>query len=512
MAREVDNARYSRAGAETTTMPVVMDTNSTIPESIIEESNTEDYDKINENSFLAVHDAPLSTFSIDVDTASYSNVRRFLSSHRLPPKDSVRIEELVNYFTYDYPSPEGDTPFSVVAEVSACPWNDSHGLVHVGIQGKKMAREEIPPCNLVFLVDASGSMSAPNKLPLLKTSLGMLVNKMRNDDRIAVVLYAGTSGVALESTPVSERSYIAEAIRRIRAQGSTNAGEGINLAYQIAQENFIDGGVNRVILATDGDFNVGVTSQGELTRLIEQKRQTGISLSILGLGMGNLKDSMLEKLSNVGNGNYAYIDNLSEARKALVTELAGSLATIAKDVKIQVEFNPAYIKSYRLIGYENRLLRDEDFNDDSKDAGEIGAGHTVTALYEIAPMGNSFNTHKVDPLRYQSDRQLKHAAESEEILFLKIRYKRPQGETSELMTTPLHLPELRTIPSPDFQFSAAVATFGMLLRGSPESGNASFELVKSLATNATQYDPHGYRKEFLDLVEVAHSLTSMNGR
>ncbi|HYH86873.1 MAG TPA: VWA domain-containing protein, partial [Pyrinomonadaceae bacterium] len=365
-----------------------------------EAGGAEAYAKIDENPFLEAARAPLSTFSIDVDTASYSNTRRFLTEGRLPPKDAVRIEELVNYFSYDYPQPAGSAPFSVTTEVAECPWNAKHKLVHIGLQGKRVSNEDMPPANLVFLLDVSGSMNAPDKLPLVKSALRMLTGQLGARDRVAIVVYAGSSGLVLDSTPGDRKGEIVGALERLQAGGSTNGGDGIQLAYRVAQDNFIQGGTNRVILATDGDFNVGVTGDDALVRLIEEKRRGGVFLSVFGFGTGNLNDSMMEKLADKGNGNYAYIDGDAEARKALGEQVGGTLVTIAKDVKIQVEFNPRLVAGYRLIGYENRLLADRDFNDDTKDAGEIGAGHTVTALYEIVPAGQKVENPGIDELKY----------------------------------------------------------------------------------------------------------------
>ncbi len=379
------------------------------PETKADGFNTEAYRHIVENPFLDVTRAPLSTFSIDVDTAAYSNTRRFLNEGRLPPKDAVRIEELINYFAYDYPQPVGDAPFSVTTEVAQCPWNSAHRLVHVGLQGKRLSRAQLPPANLVFLLDVSGSMQEPNKLPLVKSALSLLAEQLTERDRVALVVYAGSSGLVLPATTGDRKGEILAAIERLEAGGSTNGGAGIQLAYKVAADNFIRDGINRVILATDGDFNVGVTNEGDLVRLIEAKRQSGVFLSVLGFGTGNVKDATMEQLADKGNGNYAYIDTAAEARKVLGQQLGGTLATIAKDVKLQLEFNPARAAAYRLIGYENRLLRDEDFNDDTKDAGEIGAGHTVTALYEVVPAGQEWSNPGVDPLKYQTAPRTTHA-------------------------------------------------------------------------------------------------------
>ncbi len=471
--------------------------------------NTESYALIKENDFRQVTDEPLSTFSIDVDNASYSNTRRFILQGRFPPKDAVRIEELINYFDYDYPSPFGKHPFSVTTEVATCPWNTDHRLMHIGLKGKDIPRENAPASNIVFLLDVSGSMNAPNKLPLLKSAFKMLVNQLNEEDRVAVVVYAGASGVVLPSTPGDQKQKMLLAIDALQAGGSTAGAAGIKLAYKIAQENRIEGGNNRVILATDGDFNVGISSDAELVRLIEKKREQGVFLSVLGFGTGNLKDSKMEQLADNGNGNYAYIDNIREARKVLVTEMMSTLYTIAKDVKLQIEFNPAHIKAYRLVGYENRLLNNEDFNDDTKDAGEMGVGHTVTALYELIPAGDGGTDPiaAVDNLKYQ-DRTIKiSAANDPDLMTIKLRYKAPDGNTSQLfeLTTRDDGKSLQQ-SSDNFRFSAAVAGYGMLLRSSKYKGNNSFTEVAELARGAMGQDKEGYRNEFLTLVEVCGSL------
>ncbi len=490
-----------------------------------EEWNRESYQQIVENSFKQVTEHPLSTFSIDVDTASYAIVRRTLmQQHRLPPADAVRIEEMINYFTYDYPRPTGDVPFSVNLEVAQAPWAMQNRLVRIGLQGKVL--EERPDSNLVFLLDVSGSMGSANKLPLLKESLKLLVGQLTHRDRVAIVVYAGASGLVLPSTPGSDINAIVEALNRLNAGGSTNGGAGIQLAYRTAKEHFIEGGVNRVILATDGDFNVGVTNRGDLVRMVEEFAKGRIFLTVLGFGMSNLNDQTLEQLADKGNGNYGYIDTLAEARKMMVEQIGGTLVTIAKDVKIQVEFNPAQVQAYRLIGYENRLLAKEEFNDDTKDAGEIGAGHSVTALYEVVPMGvEAPRIAEVDDLRYQkaagaataladTDGAPADAVEEivptevrHELLNVKLRYKEPEGTTSTKVEFPLIDSERSySEASADFKFAASVATFGMLLRDSPQAGTASFDLVLELAQESVGDDPHGYRREFLDLVRQARAL------
>ena len=470
------------------------------------EVSAEAYDHIAENDFTTVADDARSTFSIDVDTASYSNMRRFLNDGTMPPADAVRIEELVNYFGYDYRSPAGADPFSLTAETGECPWNETHRLVHVGIQGKIIDQSDVPARNLVFLFDVSGSMNSANKLPLLKRAFSLLADNLRPQDKVSIAVYAGASGVVLE--PTSDKAEILAALSRLEAGGSTNGGAGIHAAYSLASKAFIQDGINRVILATDGDFNVGTTSEGELVRLIEKKRQSGVFLSVLGFGTGNLKDSTMEKLADKGNGNYAYIDSINEARKVLVEEAGATLVTIAKDVKIQVEFNPAEVSSYRLIGYENRKLAHTDFNDDTKDAGEIGAGHSVTAIYEVVPAGRGASP-KVDELKYQDEGALTAAAGSGELMTVKVRYKEPTGSKSKLLSFPVTDSDTELADtSRDFRFSAAVASFGMLLRGSEHKGDADFEMARKLASGALGKDPHGRRAEFVELIGKAESLSS----
>lgn len=470
--------------------------------------NTEAYDFIVDNAFLAATANPLSTFSIDVDTASYANVRRFLTSGQLPPKDAVRIEELVNYFRYDYAQPRGEAPFSVTTEVARSPWKPEHRLVLIGLQGRSLEEKPLPPRNLVFLLDVSGSMDEPAKLPLLQASLGLLVDQLRPQDRVAIVVYAGASGLVLPPTSGGQKETIRQALDSLRAGGSTAGGAGIQLAYRVAADSFIPGGINRVILATDGDFNVGVTNQGDLVRLIEEQRKTGVFLSVLGFGWGNLKDSTMEKLADSGNGNYSYIDSLAEGRKVLVAEAGATLVTIAKDVKIQVEFNPARVAAYRLIGYENRALRSEDFNNDRKDAGEIGSGHSVTALYEVVPAGVAIDLPGIDALKYQ--RPASEAAASDdhgaELMTVKLRYKEPAGERSRLLSLAVQ-DRAQGSSSANLRFSAAVAEFGMLLRDSEHKGNASYAQVLELAEDGRGEDREGYRAEFLDLVRAAEGMS-----
>ena len=469
--------------------------------------NTEAYDRIVDNPFMMVTQNPLSTFSIDVDTASYSNVRRFLNRGVMPPRDAVRIEEMVNYFSYDYAAPSGSDPFSVQVEVAQAPWQLKHRLVRVGIKGRDVNLANRPSSNLVFLLDVSGSMRPENKLPLLKKAMRLLVEKLGENDRVAIAVYAGASGLVLPSTSCDKKDQILASLDRLQAGGSTNGASGIQLAYDTAVSNFIAGGINRVILATDGDFNVGVTSQGDLTRMIEEKAKSGVFLSVLGFGMGNYKDSTIEKIADKGNGNYAYIDTLNEARKVLVSEMGGTLITIAKDVKIQIEFNPAEVRAYRLIGYENRMLRAQDFTDDTKDAGEIGAGHTVTALYEVVPAGTSTGIPGVEPLKYQKPRPMTGVSGSNEMLTLKLRYKEPSGQTSKPLEFPVRdNAKLYSQASVDFRFAAAVASFGMILRDSPYKGNANLNSAFELAIEGKGEDSHGYRGEFIELITKAASI------
>ena len=464
------------------------------------EPNTENYAAIDENPFLAVRGNPLSTFSIDVDRASYSNVRRFLRAGQAPPKDAVRIEELVNYFRYDYAEPTGEHPFSVAAEVGPCPWNSNHRLMRVGLQGRHVDTRELPASNLVFLVDVSGSMRPANRLPLVKDALRMLVEQLRPKDRISLVVYAGAAGLVLDATPGDRKGEILAAIDRLEAGGSTAGGAGIRLAYEVARRNFVRGGNNRVVLATDGDFNVGASSDAEMFRLIEEKRREGTFLTVLGFGMGNLKDSRLEGLADRGNGNYAYIDDREEARKTLVSEFGGTLFTIAKDVKLQVEFNPARVAAYRLIGYENRALRNEEFDDDRRDAGDMGAGHSVTALYEIVPVGVRMDVEAETPsLRYQRTEPAPRSRGGRELAFVKLRYKLPSSETSRLFSQPVL--DRGAAPDDDFRFAGAVAGFGMLLRDSRHKGGATAVGMLEIARGALGPDREGYRRDFLALVE-----------
>lgn len=464
--------------------------------------NTENYDLIVENPFVQTTDAPVSTFSIDVDPAAYSNIRRFLRQGSLPPKDAVRIEEMINYFPYDYAEPRGEHPFEFVTELHPCPWEPKNKLLAIGLQAKKIEAAQLPPSNLVFLLDVSGSMNAPNKLPLLQQSMNLLVEQLRPHDRVAIVVYAGAAGLVLPSTPGTEKNKIRAAIQELEAGGSTAGGAGIELAYQVATENFQKGGNNRVILATDGDFNVGVSSEGALVRLIEKKRETGVFLTVLGFGDGNYQDAKMQQLADKGNGNHAYIDQLAEARKVLIREFGGTLFTLAKDVKLQLEFNPAHVRGYRLIGYENRLLNREDFDDDTKDAGELGAGHTVTALYEIIPAGtDSPHLATTAPLKYQQTAPTAASA-SGEWLTLKLRYKQPDGDQSRLLERPV-MGESAGAPSENFRWAAAVAEFGLLLRDSKYKGQSTYAHLRAQADAARGKDPHGYRAECLELIGLA---------
>jgi Ca-activated chloride channel family protein len=470
--------------------------------------NTEDYDGITENRFRKTTDEPLSTFSIDVDGASYSNVRRMINYGQMPTEGAVRVEEFINYFKYKYPQPTGNDPFSINTEMSVCPWNKDHKLVMVGLQGKEIATTNLPPSNLVFLIDVSGSMSDANKLPLVKASLKLLVDQLREQDHVAIVVYAGAAGLVLPSTNGMHKEKIMAAIDKLEAGGSTAGGAGIKLAYNVAKEQFKKGGNNRVILCTDGDFNVGMSSDDAMEKLIEEERKSGVFLTVLGYGMGNYKDNKMQKLANKGNGNHAYIDGMNEAKKVLVNEFGGTMFTIAKDVKLQVEFNPALVKAYRLVGYENRLLNKEDFNNDKKDAGELGSGHTVTALYEIIPVGvESDFIEEVDELKYQQTSKNKKSGLKNEIMNIKFRYKEPDANESKLIVHPLldeKVPFDKT--SENFRFATAVAQFGMLLRNSEFKGNATYEKVIRQANAAIGTDKEGYRTEFIKLVQNVQSL------
>ena len=471
--------------------------------------NAESYARIAENDFRLVSASPLSAFSIDVDRASYANIRRFIQSGARPPVDAVRIEEMINYFPYDWDHVSGEHPFAVTTEVWEAPWKPEHRLVRIGLHAESIDTGDLPPSNLVFLLDVSGSMMPANKLPLLKKAFALLINQLRPEDRVAIVVYAGAAGLVLPSTSGKDKAEILGALENLEAGGSTAGGAGLKLAYEVAREHRLDGGNNRVILATDGDFNVGPSSDAEMVRLIEKERESGTFLTVLGFGTGDLKDSKMEQIADHGNGNFHYVDGLLEARKVLVEEMGGTLLTLAKDVKLQVEFNPARAAGYRLIGYENRLLADEDFDDDSKDAGELGAGHTVTALYEVVPAGVQVPRGEVDPLRYQPQPDDPPFSEfNDELMFVKVRYKDPDGTRSELLQQPVaDRPEL---PSTDLRFAAAVAGFGMLLRDSEHAGDLTLNDVVRLAEEGKGEDPRGYRGEFIRLVETTRDLAVLD--
>ena len=474
----------------------------------IEPVDRENYAAIEDNATKLAHKEPVSTFSIDVDTGAYANIRRFLRQGRLPNQDAVRAEELINYFSYQYDQPESlAQPFSVSTEIAPTPWNKNTKLLHVGIKGYEKSLEELPASNLVFLVDVSGSMNSPDKLGLLKSSLKMLSKQMRSQDRVAIAVYAGAAGVILEPTPGNQTVKISAALDRLSAGGSTNGGAGISLAYNLAEQSFIKGGVNRVLLATDGDFNVGTTNFEALKQLVEEKRKTGIALTTLGFGMGNYNDHLMEQVADAGNGNYAYIDTLSEARKVLVEEAGATLLTIAKDVKIQIEFNPNVVSEYRLVGYENRMLKREDFNNDKVDAGEIGAGHTVTALYEITLKDS--DVQRIDSLRYGKAEE-KRNTKGAELAFLRLRYKQPDAEKSRLIEQPLYVRDIQhslAKTSANYRFSAAVAAFSQLLRGGQYTEQFDYADVLELAHGARSDDRFGYRGEFVQLVGLADSLS-----
>ena len=484
-------------------------------EAIRKAPNAESYQQIVENPFVVPNsvETARSTFSIDVDTGAYSNVRRFLTNNQLPPANAVRVEEMINYFKYDYPNPDDGRPFSVNVEAAVCPWNLDHQLVRIGLKGREIPKEDRPPSNLVFLIDTSGSMRDPRKLPLVKTSLGLLVDNMTEDDRIAIVTYSGKAGLMLQSTSGEHRDSIRVAINQLNASGSTNGGEGIQMAYRTAIENFYEGGTNRVILCTDGDFNVGIDDHNELIKLIEEKRKSNVFLSVCGFGAGNLKEKKLEQIANKGNGTYSYIDNKREADKVFVQEMTGTLYTIAKDVKIQVDFNPSKIGAYRLVGYENRRLANRDFNDDKKDAGEIGAGHRVTALYEIVPPQSVAKLKAAtedtnDPPKYFKKQEGK-PVDSNELLTVRLRYKMPNGDKSTLIEQPLADVKQPGMTSPEFDWAVSVAAFGLMLRDSQFKGQASFDLISELAMGAKiakDKDETERRQEFIVLVEKARKL------
>ena len=472
---------------------------------LVEQPNTEQYDKIDDNKFVDVSQDARSTFSIDVDTASYSNVRRHLRQGRLPSAGAVRIEEMINYFSYDYAPPRDERPFAIHFEATRAPWKPEHTLLRIGLKGKEPLRERRPRANLVFLIDVSGSMTSDNKLPLLKQAMAMLVDNLDEEDRVAIVVYAGAAGVVLDSTAVASKRKIARALARLQSGGSTNGGAGIRRAYDIATANFVESGINRVILATDGDFNVGTTNRSDLIELVEERARSNVFLTVLGFGMGNYKDATLEQIADRGNGHYAYIDTINEAKKVLVDELDATLVTIAKDVKIQIEFNPARVGHYRLIGYENRVMAHRDFNDDHKDAGEIGAGHTVTALYELSPPGMKVDeSTDTDALKYQKAKELSADADSTDLATIKLRYKAPEAQKSQLIERVVtdNVVSLDAA-SEDSRFAAAAAAFGMLLRNSAYVGEYTYADVLRLARRSLGADTHGYRAELLELVELA---------
>jgi Ca-activated chloride channel family protein len=501
----------SRPGAAFETMPAFKALNVMgYPAYSYDSEDNEEYRSFVENRFQDAKTEPLSTFSLDVDVAYYGNVRRMINMGKKPEKDAVRVEQLINYFSYDYPNPAGEHPVAILTETQPCPWNKEHLLTRIGVKAKEIPSENIPASNFVFLIDVSGSMNGPNRLPLVKSSLKLLVNNLREKDRVSIVVYAGMAGEVLPSTPGNDRQKIFDALDGLESGGSTAGGAGIELAYKTAQNNFIKDGNNRVILCTDGDFNVGVSSESKLQELIEEKRKTGVYLTILGYGMGNYKNNKLEILSQKGNGNHAYIDNLTEANRVLVQEFGSTMYAVAKDVKMQVEFNPAYVNAYRLIGYESRLLNKEDFNDDKIDAGELGAGHTVTAFYEIIPAGvNNPFAGAVDTLKYQKNASKDSAGtENGEIMYVKLRYKPIGSEDGVKMELPVMLTDSDKAPSADFTFASAVAMFGLLLRDSKYKGTSSYDDVAALARGSFGEDPHGYRHEFVRLAETMKQMAA----
>jgi Ca-activated chloride channel family protein len=469
--------------------------------------NTESYAGIQENGYKNVFDYPLSTFSVDVDNASYANVRRYLNMGQLPPADAVRVEEMINYFEYDYAKPNGKDPYAIHSDLAICPWNKSHQLLLVGLKAKEIDKSSLPPSNLVFLIDVSGSMQDENKLPLVKSALRMLVSELRPGDRVAMVVYAGAAGLVLEPTPGTQKQKILDAIDGLEAGGSTAGGEGLLLAYKTAHKNFIKEGNNRIILATDGDFNVGVSSNSEMEKLVENERKSGVFITVLGFGMGNYKDDKLETIANKGNGNYGYIDNIQEARRIFIKEFGGTLFTVAKDVKFQLEFNPEHVKAYRLIGYENRLLNDEDFKDDTKDAGEMGMGHRVTALYEIIPAGSDEQVSNIDELKYQQRRKDINKSYSSEMVTIKTRYKLPDGNTSYPLNKIVNYKAAEfDKASENLRFAAAVAGFGMLIRNSDYKGSIGYSDIATIAQKAKGNDEEGYRGEMIRMIKVAQNL------
>ncbi len=497
------NKNYKQYSEQT----VATELNMTIPVLDYDEENSEEYPTFEENRFLSAQTHALSTFSLDVDVASYGNMRRIINQGQMPDKDVIRTEELINYFSYDYPGPTGEDPVNITTEVAPCPWKNQHKIVKIGIKAKEIPTQNLPYSNFVFLIDVSGSMEGPTRLELVKSSLKLLVNNLRDKDRVAIVVYAGAAGEVLPSTSGKNRQKILEALDNLSAGGSTAGGEGIQLAYKVAEKNFISKGNNRIILCTDGDFNVGISSTSELEKLIETKRETGIYLTVLGYGMGNYKDNKLQILSQKGNGNHAYIDNIQEANKVLVSEFGSTVYTVANDVKLQIEFNPIYVNYYRLIGYETRLLNDEDFNDDKKDAGELGSGHTVTALYEIIPAGieNPYQG-KVDDLKYQKDKKSTKDYSSE-MLTVKLRYKKPGSSESKKLEVPVSSIIDETKPaSKDFKFAMSLAMFGQLLRDSEFKGDATYTKAINLAKEGIDNDEYGYRREFIRLAEAVNQM------
>lgn len=475
------------------------------PGNDLSEKNNEAYEGTQDPPFKLVTQDALSTFSSDVDTASYSNIRRFLSQEkRLPPKDAVRIEEMINYFNYGYTGPKDEHPVAIHPELTNCPWNPKHKLLRIGVQSRLLSLTEMPPRNFVFLVDSSGSMGQENKLPLLQKSLGMLIDQLTERDRVAIVTYAGDARLVLDATSGDQREKIRAAVQSITSSGSTNGGGGIQMAYDIATKNLIPGGLNRVILGTDGDFNVGISSDGELVKLIEDKRKTGVFLTILGYGMGNLKDGRMEKLAHHGNGHYGYIDSEREARKLFV-EQGAALVTVAKDVKFQIEFNPKHVAGYRLIGYANRILAHQDFNDDQKDAGDMGSGHSVTVLYELVPAGAQVEVPGIDPLKYQETKPTT-ASEGDEWLTIKLRYKDPEAETSKLLSVAVKGADFQANPSDNTEFASAVAAFGMLLRDSLHRGVITLSAIAEIAAAGIGPDVGGHRAEFIQLVQIAAGM------
>ncbi|WP_354669346.1 vWA domain-containing protein [Flavobacterium johnsoniae] len=494
---------YAPDAAADSTEIAVTTTDLVEEENYIPDTNTESYAGLEENPFESPLKAPLSTFSIDVDNASYTNIRRFINEGQKVPKDAVRVEEMINFFKYKYPQPDGEHPFSINTEYSDCPWNKSSRLLKIGLQGKDVPMENLPATNLVFLVDVSGSMDEPNKLPLLKESMKILVKELRSTDRVSIVVYAGSAGVVLEPTSGDDKAEIMDAFDDLHAGGSTAGGEGIELAYKLAQENFIKGGNNRVVIATDGDFNVGASSDDDMLKLIEQKRESGVFLTVLGFGMGNYKDSKMEILADKGNGNYAYIDNIQEANRFLGKEFKGSMFAIAKDVKIQIEFNPNHVQAYRLVGYENRKLNAEDFKNDKIDAGELGSGHSVTALYEVIPTGVESDYVPSD-LKYTKTQKVS-GNHSDELATVKFRYKKPDGNKSnEIINVIADKKTDLKNSSPDFKFTTAVSWFGLKLRDSKYIANSSSSEIKSLAKLGLSNDEEGYRSEFIRLVDAVN--------